>query len=139
MPDPKRFKDKKHWMEKCLHQVLHVEKKKNRSQGLAICLNRWRERHKKMANTVANKFINSSNKQADYPDHPDSIVVSKGELWGGSKPISELDIWNYYSGVSSKMLPELKGRNLFIAVKPEGVLKKGQKPIYIRHPYDKKT
>jgi hypothetical protein len=27
MPNPKRFKDKKHWMEKCLHQTIHKEKK----------------------------------------------------------------------------------------------------------------
>lgn len=93
----------------------------------------------KMADKVALNFVSFSNRHADYPDHPDSVVISKSELSGGTKEIKEIDVWNYFGGVSSKMLPELKNRNLFIAVKPEGILKKGQKPVYIRHPYDKKT
>ena len=28
-----------------------------------------------------------------------------------------------------------KGKNLFVVIKPKGILKSGQKPIYIRHPY----
>lgn len=77
-------------------------------------------------------------KTADYPEHPDEVVISKSELIAGDKEIREIDVYNYYSGVKSKMIPELKGRNLFIAVKPK-ILKKGEKPVYIRHPYDKKT
>jgi hypothetical protein len=49
-----------------------------------------------------------------------------------------VDIWNYYSGIGKKMIPELKGRNLFIGVVPKGY-KSGQKPIYIRHPYHGNT
>jgi predicted kinase len=78
-------------------------------------------------------------KLAAYPDHPDSIVVSSKENMVGGKPITELDVWNYYSGVKGKMLEELKGRNLFVGIKAEGELKKGQKPIYVRHPHDGKT
>jgi len=47
-------------------------------------------------------------------------------------------MWNYYSGVKGKMLSELKGREMFIGIVPKGY-KKGQKPVYVRHPYDKKT
>lgn len=78
-------------------------------------------------------------KTAGYPDHPGDIVVSKEELMAGSREIKEIDVWNYYGGVRGKMLPELKDRDLFIGVKLKGVLKEGQKPLYIRHPYDKKT
>jgi hypothetical protein len=44
MPDPAKFKDKKHWMQKCLHQTLHKEKKE-KEHGLAQCLNMWRQEH----------------------------------------------------------------------------------------------
>jgi hypothetical protein len=67
------------------------------------------------------------------------VVVSKGEHILGGHPITEIDVWNYYSGVKGDMLKELKGREIFIGIKKEGVLKKGEKPVYIRHPYDKKT
>jgi hypothetical protein len=36
------------------------------------------------------------------------------------------------------MLSELKGREMFIGIVPKGY-KEGQKPVYVRHPYDKKT
>jgi len=49
---------------------------------------------------------------------------------------SEKDIWNYYEGVGRKMLSEIKDRNIFIGIVPKGY--KSGKPIYIRHPYDKK-
>jgi 2'-5' RNA ligase len=48
MPNPKKYKNKKKWMRDCLHQTLHVEKK-DKNQGLALCLNRWREKGKKVA------------------------------------------------------------------------------------------
>lgn len=88
-----------------------------------------------MAINVIQNFRLGTDKTADYPDHPNDIVISPKENIAGLKAIKEIDIWNYYSGVRNEMLKELKGRNLFIVIKPEGVLKPGQKPIYIRHPY----
>jgi hypothetical protein len=73
---------------------------------------------------------------AVYPKHPDDIVLPKS-VWS-SRPITEKEIYDYYSGVMSKMLPELKGNNLFIGVVPKDY-KPGQKPIYIRHPYHGNT
>jgi hypothetical protein len=78
-------------------------------------------------------------KNSDYPDHPDDIVVSKSEHALGGPEVTELDVFSYYTdGVLTKMLQELTGRNLFIAVKPREKTPKG-KPIYVRHPYNKKT
>jgi hypothetical protein len=58
MPNPKKYKDKKKWMEDCMHQTVK-EEGKPREQGVAICLNRWRDKNKKkkMASTVATRFI----------------------------------------------------------------------------------
>jgi len=72
---------------------------------------------------------------ADYPKHPDDLVLPKSD-WS-SKALYEKDIYKYYSGAISKMLPELKGRNLFIGIVPKGY--KSGKPIYIRHPYHGNT
>ena len=132
MPDPNKYKNKKNWMSDCMHQVVHVEKK-DKDQGIAQCLNMWRQRKDK-AQKVAQRFIN-----ADYPDHPDEIVISKRENIEGLKEIKEIDVYNYYVGIKNEILKELKGRNLFIVIKPKGELKRGEKGIYIRHPYDKKT
>jgi 2'-5' RNA ligase len=46
MPDPKKYKstEKTKYMEDCMHDTLHVEKKP-RDQAIAVCLNRWREEH----------------------------------------------------------------------------------------------
>lgn len=91
---------------------------------------------KKMARNVVLNFMEDSMiRTADYPDHPDDIVINKNENIIGLKPIKEIDVWNYYSGVKNEMLKELKGRNLFIAIKTKGILRPGQKPVYIRHPY----
>jgi len=87
----------------------------------------------KMAQRIASQWV-----FADYPDHPDDIVIHKSESILGNT-LKELDIWSYYEGIKSELIKELKGNDLFIAIKPEGILKKGQKPVYIRHPYDKKT
>ena len=45
MPNPAKYKDKKKFMEDCIHQTLHVEKK-NKDQSLAQCLNMWRDKNK---------------------------------------------------------------------------------------------
>ena len=78
-------------------------------------------------------------KTAAYPDHPSDVVIHKQELLAGSREVKEIDVWSYYSGVKGKMIPELKGRDLFIGIKLKGILKGRQKPLYVRHPYDKKT
>jgi hypothetical protein len=90
--------------------------------------------------SVINNFLKSSTeKTADYPDHPDDVVISKGENIAGLQDVTEANVYDYYTGAKIELLKELKGRNLFIVVKPKGVLKPGQKPIYIRHPYHGNT
>jgi hypothetical protein len=94
---------------------------------------------------ISNKLIiegflkSSAEKTADYPDHPDDVVISKEENIAGLQDITEANVYDYYTGAKTELLKELKGRNLFIVIKPKGVLKPGQKPIYIRHPYHSKT
>lgn len=67
-------------------------------------------------------------KTADYPDHPDSIIVTKKESLSGSE-MAEKDVWSYYEGVKKYIIQELKDQNLFIRLKT----KTGD--IYIRHPF----
>jgi len=87
--------------------------------------------------SVINGFLKSSaEKIADYPDHPDDVVISKEENIAGLQDITEANVYDYYSPeVQREMIKELKGKNLFVVIKPKGVLKPGQKPVYIRHPY----
>lgn len=91
----------------------------------------WKEQEK-----CASRVIRAFLKDADYPDHPHDQVLP-GSDWN-PKPVSELEIYEYYEGIKSKIIPELKGKDLFIGIVPKGY-KQGQKPVYIRHPYDKKT
>ena len=74
----------------------------------------------------------SVQKKADYPEHPDQLVVKKNEYF--SNGVREIDIWNYYDGIKNKLISEFKGKDLFVvmAIKPDS-------EMYIRHPYDKKT
>jgi hypothetical protein len=50
MPDPKRYapteEGKKHFMRDCMHTTLHLEKK-DKNQGIAQCMQMWRDRGKK--------------------------------------------------------------------------------------------
>ena len=78
----------------------------------------------KMVSKIVSKFLT-----ADYPDHPDETIIPG---------ITEKDVFSYYEGVKGKMLSELKGREIFVGIVPKGY-KVGQKPVYVRHPYDKKT
>lgn len=62
MPNPNQFKDQKKFMEKCMHQTLHMERK-SPEQGQAQCLNQWRNRNKKkkadlipISDTIRNLF-----------------------------------------------------------------------------------
>jgi DNA ligase D-like protein (predicted 3'-phosphoesterase) len=89
-------------------------------------------KNNRMARSVVSCFMN---RLADYPDHPDDVVITKKESLSGDE-ILEIDVWNYYSGVKSVMVEELKGREMFIGMKLKG---QTGKPLYIRHPYDKKT
>ena len=67
-------------------------------------------------------------KTADYPAHPDSVIITKKESLSG-KEYQEKDVWSYYEGVKSEILKEIKGRNVFIR------LKTNSGAIYIRHPF----
>lgn len=71
-------------------------------------------------------------KNSDFPDHPDQLVVKKNDFF--SRGVREIDVWNYYEGIKNKLIPELKGRNLFIVI----ATKPGSE-LFIRHPYDKKS
>ena len=68
------------------------------------------------------------NKTADYPDHPDSVIITKKESLSGSE-MTEKDIYTYYEGIKKDILKELKDKNLFIRLKTK------TSAIYIRHPY----
>jgi hypothetical protein len=57
MPNPAKYKNKSKWMKDCIHQTTHVERKK-KEQGIAQCLNIWRQ--KKMAHRVACNFVASN-------------------------------------------------------------------------------
>lgn len=67
-------------------------------------------------------------KTADYPDHPDSVIITKKESLTGNE-VLEKDIWSYYEGIKGKLISELKDQNLFIRLKT----KSGA--VYIRHPF----
>lgn len=71
-------------------------------------------------------------KKADYPEHPGQLVVKPNEYF--SNGIKEKNVWFYYEGMKSKLLPALLKKDLFVvmAIKPGNEL-------YVRHPYDKKT
>jgi hypothetical protein len=56
MPNPNLYKSEKEFMQDCMHTTLHKEKK-NRDQGIAQCLNMWKNRKKKMAMRIAEKSI----------------------------------------------------------------------------------
>jgi DNA primase len=72
------------------------------------------------------------NKIAKYPEHPNQLVTKKNEFY--TSGIKEIDVYNYYEGIKNKLIPELKGRDLFIVM----ALHPGSE-MYIRHPYNKKT
>lgn len=74
-----------------------------------------------------------THRTAGFPDHPKDNVISSQENIASNEVIEEIDVWSYYDGIKSDLIDELKGHDLFIVVKTE------KRPIYIRHPYDKKT
>lgn len=51
MPDPKKYKNQKDFMNDCMHTTVH-EEGKSREQGVAQCLNMWRQKNK-----VATEFL----------------------------------------------------------------------------------
>jgi len=89
----------------------------------------WNKK-KMMIYKVAQNYLK---KFADYPDHPNETVISTKENIEGLAEIKEIDVYNYYEGIKNELIKELKGNDLFIVVKPNS------KPVYIRHPYNKKT
>ena len=69
---------------------------------------------------------------AKYPEHPEQLVVKKNEFFPDG--VSEINVYNYYEGIKSKLLSQFKGKDLFIVI----AVKPGSK-LFIRRPYDKKT
>jgi hypothetical protein len=53
MPNPEKYKDKSNFMKDCIHQTLHVEKKR-RDQSIGQCLNMWRQKKHK---TCVSEFL----------------------------------------------------------------------------------
>jgi len=51
-----------------------------------------------------------------YPKHPDILII-KNEFY--PKGLKEIDIWNYYQSVKSKILREVAGRDLFFLIVPD--------------------
>lgn len=68
-------------------------------------------------------------KQADYPAHPDTVVITKNDRITDGPVYQEKDIWSYYEGIKGKLISELKDQDLFIRLKT----KSGA--VYIRHPF----
>jgi hypothetical protein len=68
-------------------------------------------------------------KLADFPKHPNTMVISKKDRITEGPIYQEKDVWNYYESVKGEILKEIKGRNVFIR------LKTNSGPIYIRHPF----
>ena len=64
-----------------------------------------------------------------YPEHPDTVIVSKKDRITEGPIYLEKDIWTYYDGVKGRMLDEFKGRNLFIKLKTD------TGALFIRHPF----
>ncbi len=67
-----------------------------------------------------------------FPEHPSTIII-KHDNYNYTKNITEYHIWKYYDSMKSKLIPILKGSDLFI------VLKTAKDSIYMRHPFDSKT
>lgn len=96
MPNPAQYKNTeesyKKYMRDCMHTTLHKEKKKQKNQAIAICLNRWRKEHghkhpgkppKKAAMNVVAAFLAASK----FPVEP---IITDGDklpgyLWCGDK------------------------------------------------------
>jgi len=51
-----------------------------------------------------------------YPKHPDTVIL-KNEFY--PKGLKEIDIWNYYQSIKSKILREVTGRDLFFLIVPD--------------------
>lgn len=66
MPNPKKYKNQKNFMRDCMHITVDVENK-DKDQGIAQCLNMWRNRKKKARNII-NRF-----RQADDSSHINKI------------------------------------------------------------------
>ena len=56
MPDPKRYKDEDSFMSDCMHTTVK-EEGKSRDQGVAQCLNMWRNRNKKRKGKAASVVL----------------------------------------------------------------------------------
>lgn len=65
-------------------------------------------------------------------EHPSNVII-KSDNYNYTNNITEYHIWKYYDGMKSKLIPLLKGSDLFT------VLKTDKDSIYMRHPFDSKT
>jgi len=61
---------------------------------------------------------------ADYPKHPDTVVV-RSEFY--PKGLTEADVWGYYDREKERIVAELKGHDAMLVIQADG-------EIYKRHP-----
>lgn len=59
------------------------------------------------------------------PDHPNEVVIRSKLI---PQPVREIHIWRYWDGMRRKIMPGLKGQNLFVVLKLDGQL------LYRRRP-----
>ncbi len=64
---------------------------------------------------------------ADYPKHPDTVVI-QSEFY--LKGLTEADVWGYYDQEKSELVSKLKGHDVMLVIKADG-------EIYKRHPDSK--
>ena len=65
-------------------------------------------------------------------EHPNTILIN-ADNYIYSKNITEGVVWQYFDDMKKKIVPYLKGSDLFV------VLKVGKREIFLRKPFDKKT
>ena len=90
MPNPKKYKDKKNWMSNCMHQTVTIENK-DKDQGLAQCLNQWRQKAKKVAQkyliSERNKLMSS---KKDTVRRVVDAFLKESIIWTDPKKITRL-------------------------------------------------
>jgi hypothetical protein len=83
MPNPNKYKDKKNFMEDCMHQTLHMERR-GPNQSKAICLNKWRDKKEITSHLdeIANEIQAQDPVLALAIDRISDKLAGKSRDWG---------------------------------------------------------
>jgi len=81
----------------------------------------------RLPGTEAELFEELIKVTADYPEHPDTVVV-QSEFY--PKGLTEADVWGYYDREKDEIVAELKGHDVMLVIKADG-------EVYRRHPDSK--